>query len=357
MSIFAGQSLFEGIMSHIINKSGAETDLFRNLSQRGIHRFSCINDLFSFKKNYLIEIEHFREKKTTEVRNEIENLSGKIVLLRTGYEQQRTEQTDLVYREIVVLKAKLSISTKNLIAKVKGYFLKKRLSYLETHFDQIVEEPLQGLQNEIQDMTEWLSYLSSHQQDVITKRSASFVAGTERTVSVLTELSPLIYGAIGELKAIELLGKLPDGYYVINDYQRSFHSPLHMKSEDEWIYSIQLDHVVVGPTGVFVIETKYWSPKSIKNNNLFSPVKQLRRGGFALFVTLNNAIREYRAFNNHWGSVQVPVANILLMMNATTNEQFQFVKILTESNLLNHITNRPVTLTNKQVKCLVDEML
>lgn len=172
-----------------------------------------------------------------------------------------------------------------------------------------------------------------------------------------TELSPLIYGAIGELKAIELFRNLPDEYYIINDYQRSFHRPLHMKSEGDWIYSIQLDHIVIGPTGVFVIETKYWSSKSIKNNNLFSPVKQLRRGGFALFVILNNAIREYRVFNNHWGSTQVPVANILLMMNATTNEQFQFVKILTETNLLNHITNRPVTLTNEQVKCLVEKAL
>ncbi len=344
-------------MSHIINKSGAETDLFRNLSQRGIRRFSCIDDLFSFKKNYLIEIEHFRERKVTEVRDEIENLSKRIISLRTEYEQQRLERVELTNREIAELKAKLSISPKNLVAKVKGYFHKRRLSYLETHFDLIVEKPLQELQSEIKDITERLSHLSSHQQDAIAKRSASFIADTERTASILTELSPLIYGAIGELKAIELLRKLPDGYYIINDYQRSFHSPLHMKSEDDWIYSIQLDHVVIGPTGVFVIETKYWSLNSIKNNNLFSPVKQLRRGGFALFVTLNNTIRRYRVFNNHWGSTQVPVANILLMMNATTNEQFQFVKILTESNLLNHITNRPVTLTNEQVKCLVEEVL
>ncbi len=344
-------------MSHILNRSGAETDLFRSLSQKGINCFSSIPDMISFKRDYLIEINRFREQKSTEIREEIENLSLGIASSRIEYEQRKAERIELTNSEISQIKTKLSHSSKNLISKIKGYFLKKRLTHLESHFDRIVNSSLQELQNQIADDERQLSYLSSNQQEVTANRSASFLAETERTVAVLNELAPVIYGAIGELKAIELLRTLPDEYYVINDYWRSFHRPLHMKSEGDWIYSIQLDHVVVGPTGVFVIETKYWSPESIANNNLFSPVKQLRRGGFALFVLLNNRIREFRAFNNHWGATQVSVTNILLMMNATTNEQFQFVKILTGANLLSHITNRPVALTNEQVRCLVEEVL
>ncbi len=344
-------------MSHIINRSGAETDLFSNLSQRGIHRFSSIPDMISFKRNYQREIDDFREQKAAEVKAEIGHLVEEEKSLRTDYERRYAEQVELTNDEINRIREKMATLPRSIVAHIRRYYLAKRLQTLERDFDQIVAEPLRGLREQIDDTARQSAYLVANHEEVVTRRSAPFITEIERTVNVLSELAPVIYGAIGEQKAIELLRSLPDSYYVVNDYQRSFHRPLHMKSEDDWIYSIQLDHVVVGPTGVFVIETKYWSPKSIASNNLFSPVKQLRRGGFALFVLINNGIREYHAFNNHWGAAQISVGNILLMMNATTNEQFQFVKILTESNLLDFIIRRPAVLSNEQVRCLVEEVL
>jgi hypothetical protein len=41
-----------------------------------------------------------------------------------------------------------------------------------------------------------------------------------------------------------------------------------------------------GPTGLFILETKNWSKQSIKNEDLFSPVQQVKRAAFALFVYL-----------------------------------------------------------------------
>lgn len=331
--------------------------MFRNLSQRGIDRFSSIADMISFKRNYRREIDDFREQKAAEVKAEIEHLIEEEKSLRAEYERRYADQVELTNNEITRTKEKLTALPRNIMAKIRRHFLAKRLHRLEADFDRIVAEPLRGLREKIDDTVRQSSYLASNREDVITRRSAPIISEIERTVAVLSELVPVIYGAIGEQKAIELLRKLPGDYYIINDYQRSFHRPLHMKNEDDWIYSIQLDHVVVGPTGVFVIETKYWSPKSIASNNLFSPVKQLRRGGFALFVLINNGVRNYRVFNNHWGAAQISVGNILLMMNATTSEQFQFVKILTEYNLLEFITHRPTILSNEQVRCLVEEVL
>lgn len=344
-------------MSHIINRSGAEADLFGSLSQRGIHCFSTIADMISFKRNYRHEVDAFKEKTAAEVKAEIESLADELVGLRSEYELRYAEQVELINNEIAEIIEKLSAESKRLGAKIKRYFFVKRLRRLETDFDLIVAKPLHELHEKINNTERRLSHLTSNREDVIARRATPFISETERTVATLTELAPLIYGTIGEQKAIELLRKLPDDYYVINDYRRSFHRPLHMKSEDDWIYSIQLDHVVVGPTGVFVIETKYWSPKSIANNDLFSPVRQLRRGGYALFVLLNNGIRRLGPFNHHWGATQISVGNILLMMNATTGEQFQFVKILTESNILDFITHRPTILSDEQVRCLVEEVL
>jgi hypothetical protein len=50
-------------------------------------------------------------------------------------------------------------------------------------------------------------------------------------------------GAAGEIGVGSILQKFPDNFYVINDLTTPFGN---------------LDHVVVGPTGVFVIDTKNW---------------------------------------------------------------------------------------------------
>lgn len=51
-------------------------------------------------------------------------------------------------------------------------------------------------------------------------------------------------GARGEEKVSRILQELPDDYHVFNDFLAS---------------GVHVDHVVVGPAGVFAIETKCWS--------------------------------------------------------------------------------------------------
>ena len=50
-------------------------------------------------------------------------------------------------------------------------------------------------------------------------------------------------GARGEERVASLLSSLPDGYHIFNDFQAG---------------GDHVDHVVVGPTGVFSVETKFW---------------------------------------------------------------------------------------------------
>lgn len=50
-------------------------------------------------------------------------------------------------------------------------------------------------------------------------------------------------GALGEEKVSRLLAALPDAYHVFNDFLAG---------------GVHVDHVVVGPTGVFAVETKSW---------------------------------------------------------------------------------------------------
>jgi hypothetical protein len=54
----------------------------------------------------------------------------------------------------------------------------------------------------------------------------------------------MLKGASGEVAVADSLGQFPDEFMVINDLTTPFGN---------------LDHVVVGPTGVFVIDTKNWT--------------------------------------------------------------------------------------------------
>mgnify|MGYP003313880183 CR=1 FL=1 len=67
--------------------------------------------------------------------------------------------------------------------------------------------------------------------------SASLMFGLRR-------IERFFKGARGEEKVAGVLAGLPDGFHVFNDFKAG---------------SAFVDHVVLGPTGVFSIETKCWS--------------------------------------------------------------------------------------------------
>jgi hypothetical protein len=80
-------------------------------------------------------------------------------------------------------------------------------------------------------------------------------------------------GARGEKRTAEELAKLPDDYVVFHDFA-------FRRNEHEW-HDWNLDHIVIGPTGVFVLETKNTSPARILPVSVDwrtrKAVKQVRR--------------------------------------------------------------------------------
>ncbi|ULQ61024.1 NERD domain-containing protein [Brucepastera parasyntrophica] len=343
---------------NVFNDSGSVTDLFETLRDKSILRFKSIHEIIDYKRNYHSEIESIKNKKTIEIIEEIENLNNESKTLQDEYNKQKIEQHTLILDQIGELNSILKSTHNNLFSKIRKYFTKKKLTYLESSINKIVKEAIKKYSDKIKECEGRIVYLTNNQNDEIHQRSKPLIEEVEYTVTELDNLAPLIYGSIGEIKAINVMQRLPDQYYIINDFRKSFYPPLFNRRENDKIFSIQLDHIVIGPTGIYVIETKYWSQKSIENRDLFSPIKQLKRGSFALFVILNNIIREEEpaVFSNNWGETKLSVSNILLMMNSTTSEQFQFVKILTESNFINYIIKRPIVLNDRQIKFLVNRI-
>lgn len=95
---------------------------------------------------------------------------------------------------------------------------------------------------------------------------------------MLEMITSFIVGAIGEEKVIDTLRKLPDSYYVLNEIQIKLSRSVLWKKYLEYIKTAQIDHVVIGPSGIFLIETKNWDEMNITSVHN-SPHKQIERAG------------------------------------------------------------------------------
>lgn len=97
-------------------------------------------------------------------------------------------------------------------------------------------------------------------------------------------------GAYGETRVAEELELLPDSYWVIHDVRLRSTSP--MKFDGKGLFTAQVDHLVVGPTGVFVIEAKCWSTDLASADLPFSPFDQVRRAGYLCYRLLKENVGE-----------------------------------------------------------------
>lgn len=126
---------------------------------------------------------------------------------------------------------------------------------------------------------------------------------------------------------------------MINDYSLEFDPPIYNRKENDRIFSIQIDHLLISQSGVFLIETKNWSKESVKNFDLRSPVKQVLRTSFALFVLLNSDSKHtnLRLERHHWGAKKIPIRNIIAMSNEKPKADFKHVKVVSTHELVGYI--------------------
>jgi len=111
----------------------------------------------------------------------------------------------------------------------------------------------------------------------------SYVAGLENGISRLENLikSPEFTGARAELSVIAKLKRLPADYVVLNDVHlraTRFH-----KYNGVPLQSAQIDHLVISPAGLFVIETKAWSKQFVQSRNYHNPFDQVGRASYLCY--------------------------------------------------------------------------
>ena len=107
---------------------------------------------------------------------------------------------------------------------------------------------------------------------------------------------------------------------------------------------------------MFLLETKNWSRRSIENLDLRSPVKQILRTSYALFVLLNSdsKFNDIKLERHHWGSKKIPIRNVIVMTNEKPKEEFKHVKVLSLSELNGYIQYFEQLFSGKEVKSIFE---
>ena len=90
--------------------------------------------------------------------------------------------------------------------------------------------------------------------------------------------SPEYAGAHAELDVIIKLRDLPGNYVVMNNLQ--LEARRHIMFDDVPLKSAQIDHLVLSPAGIFIIETKRWSENFAKHGSYHNPFDQVQRARY-----------------------------------------------------------------------------
>jgi hypothetical protein len=129
-------------------------------------------------------------------------------------------------------------------------------------------------------------------QDFIAGRDtevARRVAGARRVVQDVEAIahSAVLANAIAERAVIRTFSTLSDDFVLINDLHLSYDRDIPF--EDSYLKTAQLDHLLIGPTGIYAIETRHWSRTVAADGDEADPVLQVTRASFLSSHILKDA--------------------------------------------------------------------
>lgn len=245
-------------MCKVYNTIGSLTFIKNRLAQNGIHDFHSINELLAFQRNYATAREDVIAKQravVTEERNSLrtavsaleDELEAETKALQQkvdwDVEQLQNEYDALAQAEKTYLQ-EFTYSYKAVFKLIKQYYI--RLTAKRT-----ITRAVQPKAEHLAQQRERLHFLTDHFESAVNEKTWRTVHALDLKQQVIAEVNSYIYGAIGEHKVVEELKQLPDDYILINDFSYKFYKPLYFKQQRTRINSIQIDHLLISPAGVF----------------------------------------------------------------------------------------------------------
>lgn len=347
-------------MCKVYNTIGSLGVIKTHLSQHNIEEFNSVNELLSFQKNYTTAREQLVANQKTLLTEEQNNLSAGITALDQEIANDKEALQHKFNLEVETLRQQydtLAEAEKTFVQEFtysfKALFKLLRITYIKAFANILISKTVKPKLGLLTSKRQRHQYLISHFEEAITVAGGVALAELDRKKRVIDEVNSYIYGALGEQKVVAELANLSDEYTLINDFTFTFTKSLYHKQQRTQIKTIQIDHLLVSPAGVFLIETKNWSKQSVQSLNLRSPVEQIQRTNFALFILINR-ITDFKLIPHHWGERKIPIRNLIVLINHKPTEEFQYVKILTLNELVGYIEYFKPTMSNQETQQIAD---
>ncbi len=278
-------------------------------------------------------------------KNEIINLES---------EKINTKVSDLQAKIDLIKNNKAKSFFEKLTSSVKLYILKNKLNHFLINKRKLISSSVKEISKKIENDELFIKKYETEKQKLIEKRAKPKTEKLEYTRNVLENSKNLISGSIGENLVVKEIKKLSDDYILINDFNLSFSRPIFYRKHNQRIYSIQIDHLLISKAGIFIIETKNWSKSSVNSISLRSPIEQIERSNFALYLYISENIT---LNEHHWGEQKIPIRNLIVMINNKPKAEFKYVNIKLLNELNDYIKYFEPVLTDKQLNRIVNNLI
>jgi hypothetical protein len=129
-------------------------------------------------------------------------------------------------------------------------------------------------------------------QDFIASRETEVARRVEGAHHIVTSVeviahSAVLANAVAERAVIRTLSTLPDDFVLINDLHLRYDRDIPF--EDGYLKTARMGHLLVGPTGIYAIETRNWSRATAADGDEADPVLQVTRASFLCSHILKDA--------------------------------------------------------------------
>jgi len=303
-----------------------------------------------------------------QINNEITNLTKNIEILEYEIEIKSSKikkdinlEIEKLEKEIKELE-KLQFKLEKLFIFIKSKFekYKKRRQY-KYLVNNSIDEVKKRLKNEYLQLKNHIGkkqYLSNNLDLECKHRLANLLNKLDKINFV--KQSNEYKGAEGERLVIEKLRNLTDDYYIFNNLTFKLDNGINFNGT--FLKSAQIDHLVVGPSGIYVIETKNWSEAFVKkvfDNGSYTPYDQIKRSSYAVYRSLNS-LKYGNIFQKAYYSFakkEIKVKSIIAITGSKIPLQGKgFVEVLFSNQLTGYITKRENILTNEMIENLVENL-
>lgn len=335
-------------MCKVYNSVGALDEVKARLNHQGIP-FESLDELLSFQRGYEAARQNIILDARAQLLREKTNLGNEVRFYQAGIQNiQQREQDELQARVDNVREARQTpVSSTGLRAWVSGRLRDAgtsiHITYLRAQSGVVLYLQLKPLRSLLEAKRSRYNLLSKDFDKIASDISGPEIRKLDRKKSAIDQVAPFIHGAIGEQKVAKELERLSDDHILINNLSLSFKRAIYHNQTNEYIKSAQIDHLLIAPSGLFLIETKNWSKKSWTEQNLRSPIQQVKRSSFALWRFVSNY-----SFINGTVVKNIPIRNILATANHVPSEEFPYVKVLPIDRLVGYIEYFKPSLTKEQ---------